>query len=112
MPPYLPDLPTDHLGKLFGIVYITLTGAIDTIIPAAGPWSLVGKLASYLLKLAPLLWWALPTKNLAQVTSENDRPAAQDWIPDNYQQRYLVYPLRFITIRSLPRIMDTTNPVP
>ncbi|KAJ9048083.1 hypothetical protein DSO57_1037837 [Entomophthora muscae] len=62
MPASAPNLPTDHTGKLFGIVYITLTGVIDTIIPAAGPWSWVGKSASYLLKLAPLLWWALPAK--------------------------------------------------
>ncbi|KAJ9074658.1 hypothetical protein DSO57_1004114 [Entomophthora muscae] len=37
MPASLPDLPTDHSGKLFGIMYITLTGVIDTIIPAACP---------------------------------------------------------------------------
>ncbi|KAJ9078090.1 hypothetical protein DSO57_1010462 [Entomophthora muscae] len=43
----------------------------------------MGKSASYLLKLAPLLWWALPAKKLSQVTPENDRLAAQDWIPDN-----------------------------
>ncbi|KAJ9062860.1 hypothetical protein DSO57_1005983 [Entomophthora muscae] len=36
MPASAPNLPTDHTGKLFGIVYITLTGVIDTIIPAAG----------------------------------------------------------------------------
>ncbi|KAJ9049463.1 hypothetical protein DSO57_1024168 [Entomophthora muscae] len=83
MPASAPDLPTNHTGKLFGIVYITLTGVIDTIIPAAGPWSWVGKSASYLLKLAPLLWWALPAKNLAQVTPENNRLAAQDWIPES-----------------------------
>ncbi|KAJ9061403.1 hypothetical protein DSO57_1021047 [Entomophthora muscae] len=62
MPAYAPGLPTNHTGKLFGIVYITLTGVIDTIIPAAGPWSWVGKSALYLLKLATLLWWELPTK--------------------------------------------------
>ncbi|KAJ9057017.1 hypothetical protein DSO57_1026505 [Entomophthora muscae] len=84
MPASSPNLPTDHSGKLFGIVYITLTGVIDTIIPAVGPWSWVGKSASYLLKLSPLLWWALPAKNLAQVTPENKGLAAQDWIPDNY----------------------------
>ncbi|KAJ9085781.1 hypothetical protein DSO57_1010587 [Entomophthora muscae] len=69
-----PDLLTDHTDKLFGIVYITLTGAIDTIIPAAGLWSW----------LALLLWWALPAKKPAQVTSENNRLAAQDWIPDTH----------------------------
>ncbi|KAJ9084954.1 hypothetical protein DSO57_1018846 [Entomophthora muscae] len=82
MPTSLPDLPTNHSGKLFGIAYITLTGVIDTIIPAASPWSWVGKSASYLLKLAPLLWWTLPAKNPAQVTPENDGLVAQVWIPD------------------------------
>ncbi|KAJ9077840.1 hypothetical protein DSO57_1012878 [Entomophthora muscae] len=82
MPASSPSLPTDHTSKLFGIVYITLTGVIETIILAAGLWSWVGKSFSYLFKLAPLLWWALPAKNLAQVAPENSGPAAQDWIPD------------------------------
>ncbi|KAJ9072032.1 hypothetical protein DSO57_1031383 [Entomophthora muscae] len=43
MPASSPDLPTDHTDKLFGIVYITLMGVSDTIIPAACPWSWVKK---------------------------------------------------------------------
>ncbi|KAJ9056015.1 hypothetical protein DSO57_1037435 [Entomophthora muscae] len=82
MPASSPNLPTNHSGKLFGIVYITLTGVIDTIIQAAGLWSWVGKSASYLFKLASLLWWALPAKNPAQVIPGNNRLAVQDWIPD------------------------------
>ncbi|KAJ9089428.1 hypothetical protein DSO57_1013176 [Entomophthora muscae] len=62
MPASSPNLPTNHTSKLFGIVYITLTGVMNTIVLAAGPWSWVGKSAYYLLKLAPLLWWALPAK--------------------------------------------------
>ncbi|KAJ9066233.1 hypothetical protein DSO57_1011562 [Entomophthora muscae] len=84
MPASSPGLPTNHTSKLFGIVYITLTGVVDIIVLAAGPWSWLGKSASYLLNLAPLLWWALPTKNLAQVTSKTGRPAAQEWVPDTY----------------------------
>ncbi|KAJ9075868.1 hypothetical protein DSO57_1031592 [Entomophthora muscae] len=84
IPASLPDLPTDHTGKIFGIVYITLTGVIDTVIPTASPWSWVGKSVSYLFKLSPLLWWALPANTLAQVTPENGRPATQDWISDNF----------------------------
>ncbi|KAJ9087785.1 hypothetical protein DSO57_1029691 [Entomophthora muscae] len=84
MPASSTGLPTDHTGKLFGIVYITLTRVIDTIIPAAGLWSWVGKSTSYLFKLVPLLWWALPAKNPSRVTPGNNRPAAQDWIPDMY----------------------------
>ncbi|KAJ9071660.1 hypothetical protein DSO57_1034814 [Entomophthora muscae] len=56
MPASSPNLPTDHSSKLFRIVYITLTGVIDTIIPAAGLWSWVRKSFFYLFKLAPLLW--------------------------------------------------------
>ncbi|KAJ9062318.1 hypothetical protein DSO57_1012109 [Entomophthora muscae] len=82
MPASSPNLLTDHSGKLFGIVYITLTGVIDTIITATILWYLVGKSASYLLNLAPFLWWALPAKNLTQVTPENKGPVAQDRIPD------------------------------
>ncbi|KAJ9074053.1 hypothetical protein DSO57_1010141 [Entomophthora muscae] len=85
MPASSPNLPTDHTGKLFGIVYITLTGMIDTIILAAGPWSWVGKSFSYVFKLAPLLWWALTAKNLAQVIPKNNKPAAQDWLPDTQE---------------------------
>ncbi|KAJ9071937.1 hypothetical protein DSO57_1032283 [Entomophthora muscae] len=82
MPASSPDLPTNHTSKLFGIVYITLTGVVDTIVPAANLWSWLGKSASYLLKLAPLLWWALPAKNPAQVTSKTGGPAAREWVPD------------------------------
>ncbi|KAJ9057580.1 hypothetical protein DSO57_1021269 [Entomophthora muscae] len=92
MPASSPDLPTNHISKLFGIVYITLTGVVDTIVLAAGQWSWLGKSASYLLKLAPLLWWALPAKNLAQVTSKTGGPPTQEWVPDSmvaYLRKYI-----------------------
>ncbi|KAJ9055150.1 hypothetical protein DSO57_1007374 [Entomophthora muscae] len=78
------DLPADHTGKLFGIVYITLTGVIDTIILAFGLWSWV----------AHLLWWALPAKNLAQVIPEmTGQP--QDWIPDTKAYPNIIYLLQW-----------------
>ncbi|KAJ9084277.1 hypothetical protein DSO57_1026151 [Entomophthora muscae] len=83
IPASLPSLPTDHTGKLFGIVYITLTGVIVTIIPAAGLWSWVGKYFIYLFMLAFLLWWALPAKKPSLSDPQNQQAAAQDWIPDN-----------------------------
>ncbi|KAJ9062583.1 hypothetical protein DSO57_1009385 [Entomophthora muscae] len=86
MPASLLDLPTDHTGKLFGIVYITLTRVIDTIILAAVLWSWVGKSISYLFKLAPLLWWTLPAKNLAQVIPENNGPDIHNWFLDTEGQ--------------------------
>ncbi|KAJ9048223.1 hypothetical protein DSO57_1037150 [Entomophthora muscae] len=82
IPASSPNLPTNHSGKLFGIVYIILTGVIDTIILAASLWSWVGKSTSYLFKLVPLLWWALPAKTLAGSPLETNGLAAQYWIPD------------------------------
>ncbi|KAJ9049604.1 hypothetical protein DSO57_1022721 [Entomophthora muscae] len=42
--------------QIFGVMYITLTGLIDSMIPASRPWALLGKLLSYIVKLAPILW--------------------------------------------------------
>ncbi|KAJ9070528.1 hypothetical protein DSO57_1007152 [Entomophthora muscae] len=56
IPPSATKHPLDHTNKLFGIVYFTLTGVIDTIVPAASLWSWVGKSMPYLIKLAPILW--------------------------------------------------------
>ncbi|KAJ9063597.1 hypothetical protein DSO57_1039215 [Entomophthora muscae] len=82
MPASSPNLPTNHTSKLFGIVYITFTGVVDTVVPAAGPWSWVGKSASLPSKVSSSLVVGPDRKTPAQVTPKNGRPAAQDWIPD------------------------------
>ncbi|KAJ9089412.1 hypothetical protein DSO57_1013351 [Entomophthora muscae] len=82
MPASAAELPLDHTNKIFGIVYITLTGVIDTIVPAAGPWPWVGKSMSYLIKLAPILWWALPTQSATHQFPKTSKPANQGWFPD------------------------------
>ncbi|KAJ9070413.1 hypothetical protein DSO57_1008154 [Entomophthora muscae] len=47
--------------QLFGVLYITLTGMVDTMVSNSGPWSLLGQYVSYIIKLAPILWWELPS---------------------------------------------------
>ncbi|KAJ9053722.1 hypothetical protein DSO57_1021513 [Entomophthora muscae] len=42
MPLFASELPLDNFNKLFGIFNITLSGVIETIIPASGLWSWVG----------------------------------------------------------------------
>ncbi|KAJ9050177.1 hypothetical protein DSO57_1016846 [Entomophthora muscae] len=115
MPASSSNLPTNHTGKLFGIVYITLTGVIDTIIPATSLWSWVGKSVSYLFKLAPLLWWALPAKIPAWVIPGNDRPHAQDWIPDSTTravaaQKRMITAFAVIVTSSLPHPLLLDSP--
>ncbi|KAJ9084309.1 hypothetical protein DSO57_1025821 [Entomophthora muscae] len=45
--------------QIFGVMYITLTGLIDSIVPSSRPWDILGNLLSYIVKLAPILWWSL-----------------------------------------------------
>ncbi|KAJ9062691.1 hypothetical protein DSO57_1008142 [Entomophthora muscae] len=82
MPASAAEFPLDHTNKLFGIVYIILTGVIDTIVPAAGLWSWLGKSMSYLIKLAPILWWALPTQSATCQFPDTSEPASQGLLPD------------------------------
>ncbi|KAJ9048877.1 hypothetical protein DSO57_1030263 [Entomophthora muscae] len=42
-------------NQIFGVMYITLTGLIDSMVPESGPWALLGKSLSYIVKLAPIL---------------------------------------------------------
>ncbi|KAJ9058480.1 hypothetical protein DSO57_1011856 [Entomophthora muscae] len=92
MPSSAAKLPLDHINKLFGIVYITLTGVIDTIVPGASLFLWVGKSMSYLIKLAPILWWALPTQSATCQFPNASKLANQGWFPDN------------LTIFSLPQV--------
>ncbi|KAJ9078900.1 hypothetical protein DSO57_1002136 [Entomophthora muscae] len=69
--------------QLFGALYIIFTGMVDSMIPISGPWSLLGKSMSYIIKLAPILWWALPT-GLAQPHPKPPNASTYAWFPDSY----------------------------
>ncbi|KAJ9078114.1 hypothetical protein DSO57_1010046 [Entomophthora muscae] len=83
IPASATKLPLDHTNKLFGIVYTTLTGIIDTIVPVAGLWLWVGKSMSYLIKLALILWWALPIQSTTHQFPNASKSASQGWFSDN-----------------------------
>ncbi|KAJ9049437.1 hypothetical protein DSO57_1024445 [Entomophthora muscae] len=89
MPASTAKLLLDHTNKLFGIMYITLTGVIDTIVPAAGPWLWLGKSMSYLIKLASILWWALPTQSATRQFPDASKPASQSWFPESTIPKHL-----------------------
>ncbi|KAJ9058366.1 hypothetical protein DSO57_1013032 [Entomophthora muscae] len=67
--------------QLFGVLYITLKVMVETMVPNSGPWSLLGKYVSYIIKLAPILWWALPT-DLAVPCPESPNAFSYAWLPD------------------------------
>ncbi|KAJ9055731.1 hypothetical protein DSO57_1000591 [Entomophthora muscae] len=68
--------------QLFGVLYITLTGMVDTMVPNSGPWSFLGPSVSYVIKLAPLLWWALSTGRAAP-RLEAPNASAHARLPDS-----------------------------
>ncbi|KAJ9085242.1 hypothetical protein DSO57_1016044 [Entomophthora muscae] len=59
------------------------------MVPVAGPWALVGQSASYLIKLAPLLWWSLPSSQQSKLAAEANRPFPGMWYHDKNHISYL-----------------------
>ncbi|KAJ9048069.1 hypothetical protein DSO57_1038648 [Entomophthora muscae] len=51
---------TVQSSQCLGVLYLVLTGLIDSALPAAGPWDVAGKALSYLVKLGSIIWWAMP----------------------------------------------------
>ncbi|KAJ9071455.1 hypothetical protein DSO57_1036736 [Entomophthora muscae] len=68
--------------QIFGVMYITLIGLIDSMVPTSRPWAILGKLLSYIVKLAPILWWALPSGPTGRPPASSQEPPS-GWIPDN-----------------------------
>ncbi|KAJ9073677.1 hypothetical protein DSO57_1013707 [Entomophthora muscae] len=58
-----------------------LTGFVDSMVPNSGPWSLLRQSVSYIIKLAPILWWALPTGSAAP-HPELFNASTYDWLPE------------------------------
>ncbi|KAJ9080926.1 hypothetical protein DSO57_1019736 [Entomophthora muscae] len=67
--------------QIFGVMYITLTSLIDFMVPSSRPWALLGKLLSYIVKLIPILWWALPAGPAGCPPASSQKPPT-GWIPE------------------------------
>ncbi|KAJ9071099.1 hypothetical protein DSO57_1000774 [Entomophthora muscae] len=73
--------------QLFGVLYITLTGLVDSVVPNSRPWSLLGRSVSYIIKLAPILWWALPA-GLAAPHPKPSNASTYDWLHDKKHEKH------------------------
>ncbi|KAJ9078845.1 hypothetical protein DSO57_1002474 [Entomophthora muscae] len=62
-PPPTSDA-TGQSSQFLGVLYLALTGLIDSALPEAGPWAVAGKALFYLVKLGPIIWWAMPVPAL------------------------------------------------
>ncbi|KAJ9056021.1 hypothetical protein DSO57_1037396 [Entomophthora muscae] len=83
-----PDLPQETViinestsTQLFGVFYLTLAGLVNSMVPTNRPWALLRKLFSYIVKLAPILWWALSSGPVGCLPVNSPKPAA-GWLPE------------------------------
>ncbi|KAJ9068228.1 hypothetical protein DSO57_1030756 [Entomophthora muscae] len=67
--------------QMFGVLYISLTGLVDSMVPYSRPWSLLGQSISYIIKLVPVLWWSLPT-GLAAPHPKPPNAFTYAWLPE------------------------------
>ncbi|KAJ9089741.1 hypothetical protein DSO57_1009745 [Entomophthora muscae] len=80
--PPSPDLSLPTASQYAGIAYITLAGLVDTMVPSIRPWALIGQSSSYLIKLAPLLWWAIPSSQQSKLAAKANGTPTGIWYPD------------------------------
>ncbi|KAJ9071106.1 hypothetical protein DSO57_1000780 [Entomophthora muscae] len=102
-----PDCPMENptaakttSTQLFGVLYITLTGLVDSVVPNSGPWSLLSQSVSYIIKLAPILWWALPAGSTAP-HPEPPNASTYDWLPENFGESHLDFSLAYSSYKGL-----------
>ncbi|KAJ9076895.1 hypothetical protein DSO57_1021972 [Entomophthora muscae] len=88
-PPMKPATAAETTStQLFGVLYITLTGLVDSMVPNSGTWSLLGQSVSYIINLASILWWALPTGPTVPCP-EPPNASLYAWLPDTQANRHI-----------------------
>ncbi|KAJ9071294.1 hypothetical protein DSO57_1038336 [Entomophthora muscae] len=87
--PTILTLPTsDATGQssqFLGVLYLELKGLIDSSLPAAGPWAVAGKALSYLVKLGPIIWWAMLVPALTPPSP--DGAPRYSWYPEKLSHK-------------------------
>ncbi|KAJ9054818.1 hypothetical protein DSO57_1010232 [Entomophthora muscae] len=73
---------TGHSIQFLGVLYLVLTGLINSALLAAGPWAVAGKALSYLVKLGPIIWWDMTVPALTPPSPSGT--SQYSWYPDNF----------------------------
>ncbi|KAJ9073084.1 hypothetical protein DSO57_1020243 [Entomophthora muscae] len=82
------------------------------MVPNSGPWSLLGRSVSYVIKLAPILWWALPT-GPAVPRPESPNVSIYAWLPDNQSPLWQLFQegaFEHILILVMVRVLFEPSP--
>ncbi|KAJ9058285.1 hypothetical protein DSO57_1013771 [Entomophthora muscae] len=73
---------TGQSSQFLRVLYLALTGLIDSALPAARPWAVAEKALSYLIKLGLIIWWAMPVP--ASTPPSPAGASGHSWYPDTY----------------------------
>ncbi|KAJ9059331.1 hypothetical protein DSO57_1003533 [Entomophthora muscae] len=90
--------------QMFGVLYITLTCLVDSMVLNSGPWALLGCSLSYIIKLAPILWWVLPSVPPVPPPVSNS-VSTNNWHPDTKPKLMIGRDTKILT-------WNTTDPYP
>ncbi|KAJ9077427.1 hypothetical protein DSO57_1016881 [Entomophthora muscae] len=71
---------TGQSRQFLGVLYLALRGLIYSALPEARPWAVAGKALFYLVKLGPIIWWAMPVPSLTPPSPY--RASRYSWYPD------------------------------
>ncbi|KAJ9075918.1 hypothetical protein DSO57_1031041 [Entomophthora muscae] len=74
---------TGQNSQFLGVLYLALTGLNDAALLATGPWAVAGKALFYLVKLGPIIWWAMSVPASAPPSPEGASPYS--WCPDRHR---------------------------
>ncbi|KAJ9083260.1 hypothetical protein DSO57_1036453 [Entomophthora muscae] len=73
----------DQSSQFLGVLYLALKGLIDSALPAVRPWAVAGKALSYLVKLGPIILWAMPVP--ASTPPSSAGASQYSWYPYKYK---------------------------
>ncbi|KAJ9058632.1 hypothetical protein DSO57_1010425 [Entomophthora muscae] len=111
-----PDCPLEPTAaaettstQLFGVLYITLTGLVDSVVPNSGPWSLLGRSVSYIINLAPILWWALSASSAAP-HPKPPNASTYKWLPEKLAGLVLGWAQELTTSSTTGKISKLISP--
>ncbi|KAJ9077444.1 hypothetical protein DSO57_1016749 [Entomophthora muscae] len=107
-----PNCPQESIAtneststQIFGVMYITHTGLIDSMVPVSRPWAVLGKMLSYIVKLAPILWWAPPTGPAGRPPASSQEPPT-GWIPDSVRKTFSNHAVMSLSLASRASKVD------
>ncbi|KAJ9079388.1 hypothetical protein DSO57_1035893 [Entomophthora muscae] len=74
----LPDAPPTQVFSKLGIVYITVLGLANQVVPHTGSWHPLATALNYLVRIAPIVYMAFQAQPASPVGVQPDSSTGRD----------------------------------